>query len=137
QDARAEESARRLLERTGALRDTVSFYRWPTNRVWTRDFGPIFITAPNQSLALLNFGFTAWAKYPDWELDDRVPHQVARALKLREWRPEARAGNRTHRVVLEGGSIDVNGAGTMLTTCECLLSTEQQCRNPALGRDDL
>jgi len=161
QDEREEERTRALLARANALRDSVVFHRWPTNRVWTRDFGPIFVTrsetgasgriagrgrpAPHEparagappDIALLNFAFTAWAKYPDWELDDQIPQRVARELKLREWRPEAEAGGRAHRVVLEGGSIDVNGAGMMLTTNECLLSSDKQCRNPALGRAEM
>ncbi len=135
-DERVEKRARALLARANALRESVEFHRWPTNRVWTRDFGPLFLTRANNGVALLNFAFTAWAKYPDWELDDQVPHLVAHELGLREWRPEATAGGRAHRVVLEGGSIDGNGRGTLLTTSECLLS-EQQQRNPALGQREM
>jgi agmatine deiminase len=84
-----------------------------------------------------NWRFNAWAKYPDWQLDDRVPEQVAELLNVPAWEPSAdfEDGGRK-RLVLEGGSIDTNGQGILLTTEECLLSGVQE-RNPGLGRDKL
>ena len=81
--------------------------------------------------AVLDWGFNAWAKYPDWTHDDRIPGFIAEKLGLRRWQPSLR----TWRAVLEGGSIDVNGHGLLLTTQECLLSRTQQ-RNPPFDRTD-
>jgi len=110
--------------------DRVEFFRFPTNRGWTRDFGPLFIRRGPAEVAIARFRFNGWAKYPDWKRDDKIPERAAQRLKLRVFR--ARAGNRD--VVLEGGSIDVNGKGTLLTTEECLLDPVVQPRNPGLDR---
>ena len=135
-DALAEAKARRHLKRVGANLDAVAFHRIPTDRVWTRDTGPIAVVrdgakgAPRE-VALLDWKFNAWAKYPDHQLDDAVPGRLARDLDLPAYRPEG--PSRSRRLVLEGGSIDVNGAGLLLTTEECLLSPIQE-RNPGLDR---
>jgi agmatine deiminase len=130
-----ERQARRVLERVGVDLGRVAFFRFPTNRGWTRDFGPLFVrrASPRAEVAIARFRFNAWAKYPDWKKDDRIPERVAARLKLRLFR--ARAGARD--VVLEGGSIDGNGRGTLLTTEECLLDASVQVRNPGLGRGDI
>jgi agmatine deiminase len=126
-----------ILERAGANLDPVSFHRWPTDRGWTRDSGPIFVRNATGRLAITNWRFNAWAKYNDWRLDDKLPGRVTKLLGLPEFQPDARLGDgSTRRIVLEGGSIDVNGAGTLLTTEECLLSEVQQ-RNPGVGREGL
>ncbi len=130
-----ERQARRLLGRVGVDVARVEFFRFPTNRGWTRDFGPLFVrrASPRPAVAIVRFRFNAWAKYPDWKKDDRIPERVAARLKLRLF--PARAGGRD--VVLEGGSIDGNGRGTLLTTEECLLDRAVQARNPELGRRDI
>ncbi|MBX6360034.1 agmatine deiminase family protein [Acidobacterium ailaaui] len=130
--AAAEKRAHRILQRAGANLARIWFHRWPTNRVWTRDSGPIFIKNSQGHSAITNWKFNAWAKYDDWQLDDEFPGRVAEELRLPQWTPKI--GD--HRVVLEGGSIDVNGAGTLITTEECLLSEVQQ-RNPGIGREQL
>jgi agmatine deiminase len=133
QDAEAEAAARTILERTGAALDNVRFHQWPTNRVWTRDSGPIFVVdQSNGALAVTNWKFNAWAKYDDWQLDDEIPARVSQLLHLPAREPEIHG----RRVVLEGGSIDTDGAGTLLTTEECLLSEVQQ-RNPGISREEL
>jgi agmatine deiminase len=105
--------------------------------VWTRDSGPIFLRDLAGRLAVTNWRFNAWAKYSDWQLDDQVPDRVAALLQLPQWQPEAQMDEgRAQRLVLEGGSIDTNGAGTLLTTEECLLSRVQQ-RNPGVSRDEM
>src|SRR5882762_3394254 len=131
-DVAAERSARKVLSECGALAASVRFHRWPTDRVWTRDSGPIFVRN-NKKLAITNWRFNAWAKYSDWKNDDLLPDHVGELLDLEEYIPAAIKGGKIHRIVLEGGSIDVNGRGTMLTTEECLLSTKQQ-RNPSMDR---
>jgi agmatine deiminase len=164
-DLAAERRATGILKRGGANLTRVHFHHWPTDRVWLRDSGPIFVKAEGSvkkaegsvkdsaaNLAVLNWKFNAWAKYSNWHLDDQVPHRVAQLYHLPEIQPEvlpaeaeskpgpptsalARRGGKPHRIVLEGGSIDTNGAGVLLTTEECLLSEVQQ-RNPGLGSAD-
>jgi len=132
-----ERQARRVLERVGVNLAQVEFFRFPTDRGWTRDFGPLFIrrTSPRPEIAIARFRFNAWAKYPDWKKDDRIPERVAARLALQPFRARAGAGARD--VVLEGGSIDVNGKGTLLTTEECLLDPAVQVRNPGLRRGEI
>jgi agmatine deiminase len=156
-DAAAERRARKLLDRANALVNNVRFHRWLTNRVWLRDSGCIFARkylgqkdreghdlsradtqqkevgalAPEGSLQALNFRFNAWAKYTNRRQDEKIGSQMANAAQSQEVRPL----HKHTRVVLEGGSIDVNGCGTLLTTEECLLSKVQQ-RNPGMKRKD-
>jgi agmatine deiminase len=136
EDARAEQRVRSMLSRAGANLERVLFHRWPTNRIWMRDSGPIFVRNPDGEVAITNWRFNAWAKYPDWQLDDQLPARAAELLGLRSWQPMAEVEGKQKRIVLEGGSIDTNGQGILLTTEECLLSPVQQ-RNPGLGREDL
>ncbi|HEV2949598.1 MAG TPA: agmatine deiminase family protein [Gemmataceae bacterium] len=110
----------------------IRFWRIPTDRGWMRDCGPIFITDSKGKLALTNWRFNGWAKYPNWKRDNAVPSRIVRKLKLPVWEPKS--GSRP--LVLEGGSIDVNGQGLLLTTEECLLSPVQH-RNPGIERADL
>ncbi len=134
-DETAEKRAKSLLRRTGANLAQVIFHQWPTNRVWTRDSGPIFV-ARDGELAITDWRFNAWAKYNDWQRDDLLPAQAAELLRLPSWQPTVTVDGKEHRIVLEGGSIDTNGAGVLLTTEECLLS-EVQARNPGLAREQL
>ena len=120
-------AATRYLKRAGVDLTRVHFLRFPTDRGWTRDFGPIFVRRGN-SLAVARFHFNAWAKYPDWKKDDQVPVRAAKQFKL----PLLDG-----RIVLEGGSIDVNGRGTLITTEECLLDPRVQSRNPGVSRLEL
>jgi agmatine deiminase len=137
EDARAELRVRGILERAGANLECVSFHVWPTDRGWTRDSGPIFVRDRAGHVGLTNWGFNAWAKYDDWRLDDKLPGRVAKLLGVPEWKPSIELEDgRAHRLVLEGGSIDTNGGGILLTTEECLLSDVQQ-RNPGVGREKL
>ena len=140
QDAKEKRTAAKILERNGTPLKTVTFHIQPTDRVWTRDSGPIFITrgggkAKTEPLAILDWRFNAWAKYDNSRLDDRLPEVVARKLNVDRWTPLGlnRLGE-YQRFVLEGGSIDVNGAGCVLTTEECLLS-KVQARNPGISRE--
>jgi len=137
QDESQQHRAISILKRAGANLARISFHQWPTNRVWLRDSGPIFVKDSAGQAAITNWKFNAWAKYDDWQLDDQVPDHAAHLLGLTQWRPEiASPDGQKHRLVLEGGSIDVNGAGTMITTEECLLSEVQQ-RNPGVSREQL
>ena len=132
-DEAAERSASSNLRRGGANLARLHFHQWATDRVWLRDSGPIFVKTPRNDLAVANWKFNAWAKYSNWHRDDMVPHHIARHYEIPEIKPEVELPDgKTHRLVLEGGSIDVNGVGILLTTEECLLSEVQQ-RNPGLG----
>jgi agmatine deiminase len=134
---RAQRRAAWILERAGANLDRVSFHTFRTDRVWMRDCGPIFVRNGAGQVAITNWHFNGWAKYPDWDLDDQVPGRVTALLGLPEWQPTAAlADGSAHRLVLEGGSIDTNGEGILLTTEECLLSETQQ-RNPGVSRAGL
>jgi agmatine deiminase len=132
-DASSEKKARAALEKADAFSDNVRFHNWRTDRVWTRDSGCVFLTPPakhaGSELIALHFRFNAWAKYPNYSFDEKVGARIAAATGVSVIQPFSNQ----HRVVLEGGSIDVNGAGTLLTTEECLLSTTQQ-RNPTMDR---
>jgi agmatine deiminase len=136
---RGEARSRRLLEKAGADLVGVELLRAPTDRAWLRDTAPSFVKSKDE-VAAVDWAFNGWAKYPNFARDDRVPAFIARHRRIRRFVPMARAPTvpeRTPaRVVLEGGSIDLDGMGTMLTTEECLLGDVQR-RNPGLCRDDL
>ena len=101
-------------------------------RLWTD-----FSRNAEGKVGLTNWMFNAWAKYDDWKYDDKLPGRVAKLLALPEWQPTIELEDgREHRLVLEGGSIDSNGAGILLTTEECQLSEVQQ-RNPGVSREQL
>ncbi len=126
-----ERLARRYLTRAGAGAERVEFILHPTNRGWTRDSGPVFVERPGET-AIVHFHFNAWAKYPDWQQDRRVPEVAAKRLGKRLF--HAQHGGRDF--ILEGGGIEVNGRGTLLTTEECYLDPATQVRNPGLGRGE-
>jgi agmatine deiminase len=132
-DAKSEKRAQAVLETAGALSDNICFHCWRTDRVWTRDSGCIFLTPSaqptNSGLLALHFRFNAWAKYSNYSHDENLGESMAESTGARLIRPLSHK----NRVVLEGGSIDVNGCGTLLTTEECLLSSIQQ-RNPTMDR---
>jgi len=137
--AREQRAATEILKASRVRLDNLRFHRWPTNRVWTRDSGPIFVRRAGgrgPSLAITNWRFNAWAKYRGWQKDDAIPGRIARALRLPEWRPALVVKGRPRRLVLEGGAIDVNGKGTLLAGEQCLLSRRQQ-RNPGISRRQL
>jgi agmatine deiminase len=128
-DAVAEKLARKFLKRANALSDNVKFHHWRTNRIWLRDSGCTFVKG--ESLTGIKWQFNAWAKYSNWKRDEKIGSLMAKAASA----PEELAMSSKNRVVLEGGSIDGNGQGTLLTTEECLLSKVQQ-RNPGMKRKD-
>jgi len=120
-----------ICENSGANLSKLDIYPIPTNRIWMRDSGPIFVKDGKGKKHMLDWRFNAWAKYPNHKLDDVVPTKLNERYKLGRIQPV----HKGKRVVLEGGSIDVNGKGTLLTTEECLLSKVQE-RNPGFTRED-
>lgn len=131
-DADAERRASRMLRHAGVQIQQIDFVRIPTDRSWTRDFGPMFVKTTGDGRAIVDWHFNAWAKYPDWHQDAFVPRQASEWLGVTLVEPTINGV----RAVLEGGAIDVNGAGLLLTTEECLLSPIQ-ARNPNIDRDKL
>jgi agmatine deiminase len=134
---KAELKARMTLVRAGVPLDRITFHVWKTDRVWLRDTGPSFVVREGEGesppLGVVDWDFNAWAKYENFAKDARIPKKIAEALDLPRWKPTATMNERETRIVLEGGSVDVNGQGMILTTEECLLS-EVQARNPKLDR---
>ncbi len=116
----------RMLCRAGVDLSRIEFIPFPTDRCWTRDYGPMFVCG-NGKLAINDWRFNGWAKYSNWKRDIRIAARAARRLKTALFVPG---------LVLEGGAIDVNGQGTLLTTEECLLSETQQ-RNPGKSREEI
>ncbi|HYP16264.1 MAG TPA: agmatine deiminase family protein, partial [Opitutus sp.] len=116
--------AKRFCEKAGADMTKVTFYDHPTNDAWCRDHGPIFVKhTKTGEVAVTDWAYNAWGdKYPPYDLDNEIPPSIARKLKLRRF---------VNDMVLEGGSIDVNGRGLLLTSEQCLLHKN---RNPHLTR---
>jgi len=105
----------------------VEFFHIPTNEPWCRDHGPMFIRRAHEPrLAVVDWDYNAWGgKYPPFDLDDVVPTKIAQQLQLPIFYP---------KLVMEGGSIDLNGTGTLLTTTSCLLNPN---RNPGKSKEDI
>jgi agmatine deiminase len=125
--------ARQYLRRAGADPERVEFIIHPTNRGWTRDTGPVFVLrrrGRKAETAIVNFHFNAWARYSDWRKDRRIPEVASRRMGKQLFPARFRGRN----FVLEGGGIDVNGRGTLVTTEECYLDPQVQVRNPGLKR---
>jgi agmatine deiminase len=129
-----EKLAYRYLSRAGADLSRVEFILHPTNRGWTRDTGPIFVRrGARGETAIVHFHFNAWAKHDDWQKDRRVPDIAAKLLGKRLFNAQCNGTD----FVIEGGGIEVNGRGTLLTTEECYLDPKIQVRNPGLDRRDI
>jgi agmatine deiminase len=127
----SESRVRSILKKSGANLGAVDLFRIPTDRGWMRDSGPICVRNETGEVAYNHFVFNGWAKYPNHTKDAAVVTKVNQKLKRRVWQPV----HKGRRVVLEGGSIDVNGRGALLTTEECLLSKVQE-RNPGFTKED-
>jgi agmatine deiminase len=120
-----EAEARSVLR--GLPMERITFYCVPTNEPWCRDHGPIFLTRDRDPrLAVVDWDYNAWGnKYPPFDLDEVVPTRLAEILKVPVFYP---------RMILEGGSIDVNGSGALVTSESCLLNKN---RNPNLSRHEI
>ena len=124
-DSAEEAHVRRLLLKEG-IKENIFFHEIPTDSPWIRDYGPTFVTEKTGRLALINWVFNAWGKkYAAYERDDAVPSQIAESLHVKEFQSD---------LVMEGGAIEVNGAGTCLVTEQCLLNPN---RNPSLGQKEI
>jgi len=125
------------LSKAGVSHDRLEAHLFPTNRSWLRDSGGTFVLynvddTTEPGLAMIDWHFNGWSKYADWNADNQLPTLIAAELQLQRITPRLQRPART--MVLEGGSIDVNGEGVALATEQCLLDTRVQPRNPGLGR---
>src|SRR4051795_3468910 len=126
------------LKEHGYPTTKIFFHHIKTNESWCRDHGPAFVLKHGKKrieAAVVDWGFNAWGgKYPPWDDDDAVPTKVAEELKLPVFYPRLPSGKRgvgNSMVVMEGGSVEFNGAGTVMTTTACLLNKN---RNPKLSK---
>ncbi len=118
--------ATQTIQNLGFDTKNITFFNHPTNDAWCRDHGPIFVKDIQNNKTILDWYYNAWGgKYPPFDLDNAIPQLVAKALNL----PFVTPG-----IVLEGGSIEVNGKGTLLTTKACLLNKN---RNPHLNQSQI
>jgi agmatine deiminase len=123
------------LKRANCDMQRVQFVVHPTNRGWTRDSGPIHVRrrkAGKSERAIVHFHFNGWAKYNNWQLDTRVPETAAKFLQ----RPLFDAQVNGRNFVMEGGGMEVNGRGTLITTEECYQHPTIQVRNPGMTKAD-
>jgi agmatine deiminase len=127
-----EKSARRVFKHVGVDLRQIRFVTHPTNRGWTRDTGPIFVKRRRES-AIVHFHFNGWAKYDNWHKDTKVPETAARLLRKQLFHAES--GGKPF--VIEGGGIELNGRGTLISTEECYLDPKIQVRNPGLGKREI
>ncbi|WP_421889239.1 agmatine deiminase family protein [Marinoscillum sp.] len=124
-DTKMEQQARKYLTEVGADLSKITFYDHPTNDAWCRDHGPAFVIKGGEK-AVVNWGYNAWGeKYPPYDLDNQIPGLVAGKLGLNTFNPG---------IVMEGGSVDFNNQGILLTTTACLLNEN---RNPHLNQGQI
>ncbi len=129
------EKAEKVLKSVNLSFENIEFYTLKTNRGWTRDSGPIFIKNDidgKTGIASINFKFNGWAKYSNYKKDAKLPNFISKKFKL----PNILPVHNKRDVVLEGGSIDTNGKGTLITTEECLMDAKLQVRNPGFTKKD-
>jgi agmatine deiminase len=124
-DEAMQAAAEQHLAAAGVNRSNVEFFLHPTNDAWCRDHGPAFLINPDaaQKKIIIDWNYNAWGdKYPPYDLDDVIPTRIGKALGIPVYHPG---------IVMEGGSVDFNGAGTLITSTCCLLNKN---RNPHLDR---
>jgi agmatine deiminase len=121
-----------MLEQAHIDTGKIKFVIKDTNRCWMRDSGPVIVKNQDGSREALHFAFNGWAKYSNYKKDISTPEVIASALKI----PLKKVIHNGHHVVLEGGAIDSNGKGTLITTEECLLDAKIQVRNPGFAKSD-
>ena len=127
-----QQKAEKVLKAVGANFENIEFFKLETDRNWLRDSGPQFVKDEKGNTVLIHFKFNGWAKYNNYKLDSRIPKLIAAKQKL----SKLKATCNNKQVVLEGGSIDCNGRGTLITTEECLMDENVQVRNPGFTKQD-
>ncbi len=123
--------AENVLKSVNADLSNIEFFIKKTDRGWLRDSSPFFIKE-KKSLTAVDFKFNAWSKYKNFKLDDKVPSYISNKFNFKKVTAEYNG----QQVVLEGGAVDTNGKGTLITTEECLLDKKVQVRNPGFEKED-
>jgi agmatine deiminase len=135
-NAAEERLGRAVFGRAGVALSQIDFVRQDTDRSWTRDYLPSYVVKDHgkkREVSAVKWRFDGWNRYPDHKKDDAAGIAMAERYGTRQWLPEVVIRGKTRRLTLEGGSIDVDGEGTVLTTEECLL-TSKRARHAAIGR---
>ena len=142
-----EQLARHVFKSAGVDLRKIAFVTYPTNRGWTRDTGPIFVKRKAEKqkggkaeTAIVHFHFNGWAKYDNWRKDTRVPEIAAKLLRKKLFHAVASTQNpkpKTRDFVIEGGGMELNGRGTLISTEQCYLDPKVQVRNPGLGKKEI
>jgi len=132
EDKKHQERSKIVLKSVDADLDNVEFYIIKTNRGWLRDSGPAFVKDETGKVSAVHFRFNAWAKYDNFKKDEKIPEFISKKFSL----DKITAEHNGRYVVLEGGSIDYNGSGSILTTEECLMDDKVQVRNPGFTKKD-
>lgn len=126
------QKALKVLNAVHADLSNVEFFILKTDRNWLRDASPQFVKDKNNNTVLMKFNFNAWAKYDNYKLDAKIPDFISKKMKIKL----KQVLYKNKPVVLEGGSIDYNGSGTLITTEECLMDDKTQVRNPRFTKND-
>ena len=125
---------KKILVNLGANLKLINFHKIASNRIWIRDFGPIYLINKKQNKKIfLDFKFNGWSKYSDFKKDNEVNNKISKITKIKKFEPKIKLGRNIKKIVIEGGAIDVNGRGSILLTKECLLS-KVQVRNPGIKK---
>jgi agmatine deiminase len=145
-----EQFARHVFKGVGVDLRKIKFVVHPTNRGWTRDTGPIFVKknsnaktpSSKSETAIVHFHFNGWAKYDNWRKDTKVPEVAAKLLGKKLFNAQTEISIRNSQFAIrnftiEGGGIELNGRGTLISTEECYLDPKIQVRNPGLGKKEI
>ena len=128
---------KKILKKFKNKLSNIRYYSIPTNRIWIRDSGPIFlINDKTGGKIFLNFKFNGWSKYKNYQKDNKINNKIMKLTKIKKIDPTIKINNKVKKIVLEGGAIDVNGQGSVILTRECLLSKVQE-RNPGISKSSL
>ena len=128
---------KKILKKFKNKISNIKFHLIPSNRIWIRDSGPIFlINEKTHNKIILNFRFNGWSKYSNFQKDNQINLRISKITKIKKIEPEIKVKNKLKKVILEGGAIDVNGQGSIILTKECLLSKVQE-RNPGVSKSKL
>lgn len=127
-----QKKAMKVLKDVGANFNNIKFFIFKTDRGWMRDSGPAFLKKDSGEISLVNFKFNGWAKYSNYKKDEKLPAFISKKFNLQKFIPN----HSGRQVCLEGGSIDINGKGTLITTEECLMDAKIQVRNPGFTKKD-
>ena len=123
-----------ILKKFNNKISNIKFHSVQSNRIWIRDTGPLFlINNKTNNKVILNFKFNGWAKYNDFQKDDKISSRISKIIKIKKIEPKVEVRNKLKKIILEGGAIDVNGQGSIILTKECLLSKVQE-RNPGVSQ---